>query len=158
MSSCSAVASAHRGQCRCLLPQHVWLAQAQSFQLCLRTPWAPERQLAAEVFEDKVPDAADVALRTGPAAPAAAGPSADETLPALRPTTAEPQQKDLASALPAVLRSRRVPPHSPRWAPCRSCRCTSSVHNADGDQCPSECYLLQLMPADADAGGCWRCW
>lgn len=76
---------------------------------------APERQLAAEVFEDKVPDAADVALRTGPAAPAAAGPSADEALPALRPTSAEPQQKGLAGALPAVLRSRHAPPRPPRW-------------------------------------------
>ncbi|KAK9834871.1 hypothetical protein WJX81_005409 [Elliptochloris bilobata] len=35
-------------------------------------------KLAAEVFVDKVPEAADVALRTGPAAPAAAAPAIEE--------------------------------------------------------------------------------
>ena len=114
---------------------------------CLRTCWARERQLAAEVFEDKVPDAADVALRTGPAAPAAAGPSADEALPALRPTSAEPQQKGLAAALPAVLRSRLAPSHLPRWAPCPCRRCTSFVHHLTGAQCPLWQWLLQLMHA-----------
>lgn len=94
-----------------------------------------------------MPDAADVALRTGPAAPAAAGPSADEALPALRPTSAEPQQKGLAGARPAVLRSRHAPSRPPRWAPCQCRRCTLSVHNPNGTQCPCWRLLLQLMQA-----------
>ena len=100
--------------------------------MCLRVWRAPERQLAAEVFEDKVPDAADVALRTGPAAPAAAAPAPDEALPALRVTSAEPQKKGLAglaNALPAVLRSRQAPFRPPRLALPHCYPCTVCGHN-----------------------------
>ena len=97
-----------------------WVGTGKSNCLpVLKTWWALGRQLAAEVFEDKVPDAADVALRAGPAAPAAAAPATDEALPALRLKTAEPQPKGLtglARTLPAVLRSRRAPSRPPRLA------------------------------------------
>ncbi len=63
------------------------------------------RQLAAEVFESKVPDASDLALRTGPAVPAAAAPAADmEALP----VRAAPAEADDGWRLPAALQSRSV--------------------------------------------------
>ncbi len=66
-------------------------------------------QLAAEVFEDKVPSANDLALRTGPAAPAAAAPAADkEALPA----RAAPADADDGWRLPAALQSRSA---SKQW-------------------------------------------
>ena len=141
-----------------LLPAHAGSSARCSFlsifawhenndtQAVLETVWALERQLAAEVFEDKVPDAADVALRTGPAAPAAAGPSADEALPALRPTSAEPQRKGLAGALPAALRSRHASSRPPRWAPCHHRRCALSEHNPSWDQVP---IVALIAAADA---------
>ena len=63
------------------------------------------RQLAAEVFEGKVPDASDLALRMGPAVPAAAAPAADmEALP----VRAAPAEADNGWRLPAALQSRSV--------------------------------------------------
>jgi len=60
---------------------------------------APRAQLAAEVFEDKVPAAGDDALVAGPAAPAAAAPAAADVPASPRGAVAELE-------LPAVLRSR----------------------------------------------------